>query len=106
MRLKSSRLLSGIGKSMNYINNPTQPSGFFTINMNPIMALTTQGSKIFVFTQPLTHPASLMMNVAAFFVLATLALWVEGKIRIFYLIILAVLLCAFWGCSPQPAASF
>jgi hypothetical protein len=73
--------------------------------MNPIMALTTQSSKIFVFTQPLTHPASLMVYVSGFFVFATLALWMESKIRTLYLIILTILLCAFWGCSPQPAAA-
>jgi hypothetical protein len=74
--------------------------------MNPIMALSAEGGKIFVFTQPLTHPASFMMYICAFFVFATLALWMESKIRILYLVIFAVLLCAFWGCSPQPAAPF
>jgi hypothetical protein len=74
--------------------------------MNPIMALATQSSKVFVFTQPLTNPASLMVYISAFFIFATLALWVEGKIRLFFFFVLAILLCAFWGCSPQPAASF
>jgi hypothetical protein len=88
------------------IYNPSQTPSLFPIGMNPVMALATQCSKVIVSAEPLATAPRLVMDVVAGFVFATLALWMEGKIRIFYLGVLVVLLCAFRGCCPQPAVSF
>jgi hypothetical protein len=91
---------------MNYINNPTKPSCFFTILMNPIMAPTAKGSEMIIAAQPLANPSSFVMNVLALFVFATLTSWVEGKIRLLCLCILLVFTLALGGCIPQPSAAF
>jgi len=88
------------------IYNPAQTPSLFPIGMNPVMALATQCSKVVVSAEPLAIAPRLVMDVVAGFVFATLALWMEGKIRILYLGVLVVLLCAFRGCCPQPAVSF
>jgi hypothetical protein len=88
------------------IYNPAQTPSLFPIGMQKIMAFSTQCSKVFVSTEPLATAPRLVMDIVAGFVFATLALWMEGKIRILYLGVLVVLLCAFRGCSPQPAVSF
>jgi hypothetical protein len=88
------------------IYNPAQTPSLLPVAMNPIMALSAQCGKIFVSAEPLAIAPRLVMDVVAVLVFATLALWVEGKIRILYLGVLVVLLCAFRGCCPQPAASF
>jgi hypothetical protein len=88
------------------IYNPAQTPSLFPVAMNPIMAWSAECSKVFIPTEPLATAPRLVMDVVAGFVFATLALWMEGKIRILYLGVLVVLLCAFRGCSPQPAISF
>jgi len=88
------------------IDNPTEAASFFSVTMNPIVAWAAKCREAFVAIKPLTNPASLMVEISGFFTLATLALWVEGKIRLLLLGILFVFTLAFWGCSPQPARSF
>ena len=90
---------------MNYINNPTKTAGFFSVGMAPIVALATERGKVFVAAQPLTTSSSLVMNVLALFIFATLASWVEGKIRFLCLGILLVFTLALGGCIPQPSAA-
>jgi len=90
---------------MSYINNPTKPSCFLTILVNPIMASTAKGGEMIIAAQPLANPSSLVMNVLALFIFATLASWVEGKIRLFCLCILLVFTLALGGCIPQPSAA-
>ncbi len=85
------------------IDNPTEAASFFSVAVNPIVAWATKCREIFVAIKPLTNPASLMVEISGFITLATLALWVEGKIRLLCLAILIVFALAFWGCSPQPA---
>ena len=90
---------------MNYINNPTKTAGFFTILVDPIMAPTAKGGEMIVAAQPLANPSSFVMNVLALFIFATLASWVEGKIRLFCLGILLIFTLALGGCIPQPSAA-
>ena len=85
------------------INNPTETASLFAILVQKIMAFTTKCREIFVAIKPLTNPASFMVEISGFLTLATLALWVEGKIRLLCFAILIVFALAFWGCSPQPA---
>ena len=87
------------------IDDPTQASGFFSVGMNPIMALATKSGKEFVAVQPLAHATSLVMNIVAIFVFATLTAWVEGKIRLLCFAIFLVFTLAFAGCIPQPSAA-
>lgn len=90
---------------MNYINNPTKPSCFLAVLMNPIMAPTAEGGEVIIAAQPLAASSSFVMNVLALFIFATLTSWVEGKIRILCLGILLVFTLALGGCIPQPSAA-
>jgi hypothetical protein len=85
------------------VNDPSATAGFLTVCMDKIMALATERREIFVATKPLTNPASLMVEISCFLSLATLALWVEGHVRLLFLCILVVFTLTFWGCSPQPS---
>jgi hypothetical protein len=91
---------------MNCINDPAKAASFFAVGMNPVMAFAAEGGKVFVATEPLSRATSLVMNILAVFIFATLTLWVEGKIRLLCLAILAVFTLALGGCMPQPSAAF
>ena len=80
-------------------------AGHGPISVDFIMATPTHGSKVFVATQPLAAPSSLVMYIVALFVFATLACWVEGKIRLLCLGILFVFTLALGGCIPQPSSA-
>lgn len=88
------------------INNPTELSGLFSVGVAPIMALATERGKEIVTAEPLTNAPRLVVEICGFFTLATLALWVEGHVRLLLLGILIVFTLAFWGCIPQPTRSF
>jgi hypothetical protein len=91
---------------MENVNNPSLFSGIFSVAVNPIMALAAKCREILITSEPLSYAPRLVMYIVGGFVLATFAFWMEGKIRIFYLVVLAILLGTFFGCSPQPARSF
>lgn len=87
------------------INDPAQTASFLSISMNPVMAWAAKGSEVFVTTQPLPRAARLMMEVSSLLVLATFALWMEGKIRLLGLAVFIVFTLSFAGCIPQPTAA-
>lgn len=85
------------------VNDPALFTGKNGIFVYSVMALATECREIFVAAKPLTNPASLVVKIGCLLSLATLALWVEGHIRLLLLCILIVFTLAFLGCSPQPA---
>ena len=87
------------------IYNPSSPPCLIGVLMTKIMTFSAQGSEILVTAKPLSHPASLMVQISCFLTLATLALWVEGKIRLLVFGILAIFALALGGCIPQPSAA-
>ena len=90
---------------MNCINNPAQSPCFLAIGMNPVMAFATEGREVFVSAEPLARASSFVVYVLALFIFATLALWMEGKIRLLCLAILTVFALALGGCIPQPSSA-
>ena len=91
---------------MNCINNPTKPTGLFSILMAPTVTARTKRGKKVVAVKQRPVALGLVMNFGSLAFLATLANRVEGQIGFANICILLVFTLALGGCIPQPSAAF
>jgi hypothetical protein len=87
-------------------NNPPLTFSFLSVGTDPIVTLPAQSGKVSGITQPLSHTASLVVQVGCRHFPATLTQWVVGNIFLLELVILAILLLTLGGCEPEPAIPF
>jgi hypothetical protein len=91
---------------MNCINDPALQPSVFGVGVDFAVASSTECGEKGVVAQEPSVASRLVVDVLALGLLAPFTKGVEGKIRILHLLILSVVICAFWGCAPQPARTF